>query len=230
MDRRKIVKYERAFSQLLFEIADAMRGGLDPTKAIIELAKTDTSILQKNLRIAADNIRLGRPFDEVMVALAKPIKSDLVQRYALLIGDTSKIGGEPAQVIHRAAKDMDDFIKVSEERRRQLQAQAITIYIAYGVLIIVLYQLVTMFPSLGTIDISLLGGGSNLEEAGEATNVVQRMSYFTLKQRFLDLLIINSIGTGTVIGSFVDGHIRFGLVHSLGLTAVSVIFFIVMIM
>jgi hypothetical protein len=227
MERKKISKYEQAYAQLLFEIADAMRGGLDPTKAIIELSTTDTSILKDNLRAAADNIKLGRPFDHVMKAMAKPIKSDLVKRYAVLIGDTSKIGGEPSLVIHRAAKDMDDFIKVGKERRRQLMSQAMTIYIAFGVLLIVLYQLITMFPSLGSIDVGLLGGAS-LEDAGKAS-AIERMSFTTIKQRFFDLLLINSIGTGTIIGSFIDGNIKFGLTHSMILVATSVIFFVVMI-
>lgn len=226
LERKKTHKYEQAYSQLLFEIADAMRGGLDPTKAIIELSTTDTSILSDNLKAAADNIKLGRPFDHVMQAMAKTIKSDLVKRYARLIGDTSKIGGEPAQVIHRAAKDMDDFIKVNEERRRQLFSQATTIYVAFGVMLIVLYQLINMFPTLGGIDISLMSGG--LEAAAEGSNV-NRMSFLTIKQRFFDLLLINSIGTGTIIGSFIDGHIKFGLVHSIILSIVSTVFFVVMI-
>lgn len=227
LERKKIGKYEQAYAQLLFEIADAMRGGLDPTKAIIEISTTDTSILSDNLKAAADNIKLGRPFDHVMQAMAKPIKSELVKRYATLIGDTSKIGGEPSMVIHRAAKDMDDFIKVSQERRRQLMSQAVTIYIAFGVMLIVLYQLITMFPSMGSIDASLLGS-SSLEAAGQGSTI-ERMSYTTIKQRFFDLLLINSIGTGTIIGSFIDGNIKFGLIHSLVLVAVSVVFFVVMI-
>lgn len=227
LERRKTKKYEQAYAQLLFEIADAMRGGLDPTKAIIELSTTDTSILSDRLKAAADNIKLGRPFDHVMKAMADPIKSELVKRYATIIGDTSKIGGEPSMVIHRAAKDMDDFIKVGNERRRQLMSQAVTIYIAFGVLLIVLYQLISMFPSLGSIDVSLMGT-TNLEAAGSGSSV-DRMSFTTIKQRFFDLLLMNSIGTGTIIGSFIDGHIKFGLIHSIILVAVSVVFFVVMI-
>ena len=227
LERKKMKKYEQAYAQLLFEIADAMRGGLDPTKAIIELSTTDTSVLSGNLKSAADNIKLGRPFDHVMTAMAKPIKSELVKRYATLIGDTSKIGGEPSMVIHRAAKDMDDFIKVDAERRRQLMSQVVVIYVAFGVILIVLYQLITMFPTLGSIDMSLLSS-TNLESAAQESNI-QRMSYTTIKQRFFDLLLINSIGAGTIIGSFIDGNIKFGLIHSLILAATSVVFFVVMI-
>ncbi len=228
LEKRRREQYERAFSQFLFEIADAMRGGLDPTKAVIELAKTDTSILKPQIKIAADNIKLGRPFNEVMDAMSKQIDSDLVKRYTKLIGETSRLGGEPSQVVHRAAKDMDDFIKISSERRRQLTTQVTVIYIAFFVLLITLYQLITIFPDLATIDISLLTQ-TTFEEGGPTSTDYLRMGVITIKRRFLDLLIINSIGTGTVIGAFIEGHFKYGLVHSLILLAVSVIFFILLV-
>jgi flagellar protein FlaJ len=227
LERRKIAKYERAFSQFLFEMADAMRGGLDPTKALIELSKSDTGVLKNHLKRAADSIKLGRPFDEIMEAMVRPIKSDLLKRYASLIGETSKIGGETSQVIHRAAKDMDDFLKINQERRRQLMAQTTTIYIAFGVLLLVLYQLITMFPSLEGMDASLFGA-TELESA--EAKVITRMSFFTLKQRFFHLVIINSLGTGTIIGMFIDGNVKHGLIHSLILTAFTTVFFIVLIL
>ena len=224
--RKKITKYEQAFSQFLFELADAMRGGLDPTKAIIELSTTEAGILKNHLQSAADNIKLGRPFDEVMQAMAKPIKSDLIQRYAGLIGDTSKIGGEPAQVIHRAAKDMDDFIKIGEERRRQLLSQASIIYIAFAVMLIVIYQLMNMASQLTGFDLSQIE--SELIQLDLSST--PKMPMHIMKQRFFDLLIINSLGTGTIIGSFIDGHFKYGLVHSVILTTISVLFFVIMIL
>ncbi len=228
-EKRRSGKYERAFSQFLFELADAMRGGLDPTKAVIELAKSDKSILKEYLKIAADNIQLGRPFDEVMAAMARPINSSLVKRYARLIGETSKLGGETSQVIYRTAKDMDDFIKINQDRRRQLMTQTTTIYIAFAVLLIVLYQLLTMFPTLGSIDISLLGAKSM--EAVENTNrEIIRMSPILLKRRFFHLVIINSIGTGTIIGQFIEGNPKYGLIHSLILTSSAVLFFSLLIL
>ncbi len=229
IERKKLAQYERAFSQFLFEMADAMRGGLDPTKALIELAKTDTSILKDHIKRASEGIKLGRPFDEVMKAMTRNIKSDLIQRYSSLVGETSKIGGETAQVIFRAAKDMDDFIKINDDRRRQLTTQVTTVYIAIIVLLIILFQLATLFPSLEGLDTSLLTGGGGLEAAGQA-KVIERMDFFTIKQRFFHLVTINSLGTGTIIGMFIDGKVKYGLMHSLILTTVTTIFFVIMIL
>jgi len=228
IQRKKTENYERAFSQFLFEMADAMRGGLDPTKAIIELAKTETGILSKNLKRAADAIKIGRPFDEIVSAMVRNIKSNLIQRYAVLIGETSKVGGETSQVIHRTAKDMDDFIKVYHERRRQLLGQSFIIYIAFVVLLIVLYQLLLMFPGLEGMDASLIG--SSGLDAAASQKTLTRMDFFTIKQRFFHLVLVNALGTGTIIGMFVDGNIKYGLMHSLILLVVTIVFFTVLIL
>ncbi len=227
IEKNQILKYERAFSQFLFEMADAMRGGLDPTKAVIELSSTDTGIMKEQLKRASDAIKLGRPFDEVISVMVKPFKSNLIKRYAKLIGEASKVGGETSQVIHRAAKDMDDFIKVSQERRRQLTGQVVTIYISFSVLLVIIYLLITLFPSLEGMNFDLLTS-TNLE-AAKAQQNFDRMSEMTMIRRFFHVVLVNSIGTGLVIGEFVEGKIKYGLVHIIVMAVASTLFFAIMI-
>lgn len=226
IEKSNLKKYERAFSQLLFEMADAIRGGLDPAKAITELSKTDTGIMGDQLDRAAEGIKIGRPFHDVIRRMVKPFKSDLIKRYAKLIGEASKVGGDASLVIYRAAKDMDDFIKVKQDRRRQLTGQVVTIYLAFSVLLVVIYLLLTMFPSMSGIDLGLLYSTSP-EEA--STSDIVRMSFATIKERFLHVIILNSIGTGLVIGEFMEGKIKHGLIHIIAMTIVAIVFFIVMI-
>jgi pilus assembly protein TadC len=228
LENRLINKYERAFSQFLFELAAAMRGGLDPAKSILELAKTDTSVIKNHLRIAADNIKIGRPFDEILKNMVKPMKSELISRYASIIAESSKVGGETSQVIHRAAKDMDDFIKISRERKRELFMQSTTIYIAFFVTLICIQQLVIIFPSLSASNLGSFFGVTNLEEATQ-TQQVSKMTFITLKRRFFHLMLINSIGSGILIGKFVDGKAKYGMVHLIVLTIATTIFFILFI-
>ncbi|MFA5312196.1 MAG: type II secretion system F family protein, partial [Methanomassiliicoccales archaeon] len=142
MDLKRTNRYERAFAQFLFELADAIRGGVDPAKAVVELSITNRSILKENLRAASDGIRIGKPFDEVFDQMVQPMDSDLVKRYASLVGESSRMGGDISIVIHRAAQDMDELIKIEEERRRQLMMQATTIYIGFSVIMVIIYQLV----------------------------------------------------------------------------------------
>jgi Flp pilus assembly protein TadB len=217
--------YERAFAQFLFEMGDAMRGGLDPAKAITELAKTQTNILQRPLRVAADGIRIGRPFEAVLRDMARGIKSPLVTRYADLIAEATTVGGETAVVIHRAAKDMDDFVKIEEERAAALTLPVAVIYIAFAVLVAVLVALLYIAPDLGTLNIGFLTSAANPLK-GATPSTVPTLALSTLHERFFELTIINSLGTGAIIGAFTEGQARYGIIHALALVAATTVLFL----
>jgi archaellum biogenesis protein FlaJ (TadC family) len=228
-EMHRIRAFERAFAQFLFEMADAMRGGIDPAKAVVELAKTHTNILAKNLRVAADSVRLGRPFEAILHEMVAPMRSRLITRYAGLIADASSIGGETATVVYRAAKDMDDFVKIEEERAQQLMLPVAVIYIAFGVLMAVLFALLYIAPTLGTLNVSFLGLGTPLNGAGGgAATAVPRLAFPTLKERFFELMLINGLGTGAIIGAFTEGRARYGILHSLGLVAATAVAFVIL--
>jgi len=229
--RREMVRiraYERAFAQFLFEMADAMRGGIDPAKAVVELSKTQSNILARHLRIAADGIRMGRPFDVVLRDLVLPMKSHLISRYAGLVADATAAGGETATVVYRAAKDMDDSVKIEEEREKQLMLPVAVIYIAFGVLMAVLFSLLFIAPDLGTLNVSFLNLGNPLSKSASAGPTVPHLSIATLKERFFELMLINALGTGAIIGAFTEGRARYGILHSLGLVAGTAIAFIIL--
>lgn len=221
----RIRMYERAFAQFLFELADALRGGLDPAKAIVELSKTHADILKRPLRVAADGIQIGRPFEEVLQNMARPMGSTLISRYASLIADASTAGGETAVVIHRAAKDMDDFIKIEFERNNQLSLPVAVLYIAYGITLAVLFALLYLAPSLGSVNLGLISSGGSALSGSATSSSVPKLSVPGLRNDFLYLGLIISLGTGAIIGAFTEGKIKYGLLHSLALALATVIAF-----
>jgi pilus assembly protein TadC len=229
-EKKKKLEYERSFSQFLYEMADAMRGGIDPSKAVIELSKTDTTILSKHLKIAANGLEMGRPFEEVIEAMVKPIESKLIKRYASLIGESAKIGGEVSQVVHRAAKDMDDLIKIDLDRTRGLAIQGSTIYISFGVLLIVVYLLISIYPTLGSADLGNMfsKSSSGLDSGSSSTTATAKMSFITIKQRFLDLIMVTGLGSGLIIGVFTNGKMKYGLVHGLIMMLAGAVFLMIM--
>ena len=151
----------------------------------------------------------------------------MITRYASIIGEASNVGGQISTIIYRAAKDMDDSIKIEAERARQLTAQATTIYIAFGILMAIVYQLISIYPSLGTMDMSLMAGGGL--GAGGGGSTINRMSFETLKERFFHLILVNSLGAGLLIGLFTNGKLKFGLVHSIVMISAATVFFILMV-
>ena len=225
-DLQRLRANERAFAQFLFEMADAMRGGIAPEKAVVELSKSTANVLQKPLRIAADSIRRGRPFDAVLNDMVKPMRSPLISRYASLIADATAVGGETSLVVYRAAKDMDDFTKIEEERRKQLTLPVAVLYISFGVLMAVIFALLYLAPSLGSLNISIISSSNVL--SGSTPSSVPRLDVSTLTQRFFALMVIMSLGTGAIIGVFMEGKARYGILHALGLVAGTAIIFTIL--
>jgi hypothetical protein len=181
--------------------------------------------MRKPLRIAADGIQVGRPFDEVLKTMVEPMKSSLISRYANLIGEASTVGGETSIVIHRAAKDMDEFIKIEVERAGALYLPVVVLYIAFAVLMAVLFALLYIAPSIGTLNVGTAFGSASPLTAGVSGQQAARLDPTLLKERFFELMLINSLGTGIIIGAFTEGRARDGLVHSLGLVAATTVAF-----
>jgi archaellum biogenesis protein FlaJ (TadC family) len=212
---RRLRACERAFAQFLFELSDAVRGGIDPVKAVLELAKTEEGILAPHVRRAADVLRLGRPLEEAMRFMSEPLGSELVTRYGALVGEASAMGGSIAGVIQRAAKDMDELVKIGRERDQALRTPVMTMYMAFGVLLIMVLQLVSFAPTLGAIDVTALGG------AGTAK--VPRLPVDVMQTRFFHLLLLNGAGAGLLVGAFVSGKVKNGIVHAMVMVAIATV-------
>ena len=205
---------ERAFAQFLFELADAVRGGIDPVKAVQELAKTQDGLLRKPIQRAADMLRLGRPMEEALKTMTAGMGSPLVSRYAALVGEASSMGGSVSGVMQRAAKDMDDLVKIKAERRRALRQPVFTMYMAFGVLLLMVLQIVGFAPNIGDLNFGALTGGGGKPQ-------VERMGIPAMQDAFFHLLLLNAAGAGLLVGSFTEGRIRNGILHGIVMTAVA---------
>ena len=63
---------------------------------------------------------------------------------------------------------MDDFVKIEEERSNQLTLPIAVIYIAFAVLMAVLFALLYIAPELGSLNIGLISGGGSSALKGAA--------------------------------------------------------------
>ncbi|HYK93952.1 MAG TPA: hypothetical protein VEY07_07935, partial [Thermoplasmata archaeon] len=89
-----------------------------------------------------------------------------------------------------------------------------------------LFALLNIAPSLGSINVSFLGVGSPLSGHAPATSGVPHLDVSSLRERFFDLMAINAVGTGAIIGAFAEGKPKYGLVHSLALLGATVVAFV----
>jgi hypothetical protein len=120
---------------------------------------------------------------------------------------------------------MDDFVKIEDEREKQLMLPVAVVYIAFAVLMAVLFALIYIAPSLGTLNVNFIGTNPLSTGGNGGAATVPRLDVGSLKERFFELMIINALGTGAIIGAFTEGQARYGILHSLGLVAATAIAF-----
>jgi Mg/Co/Ni transporter MgtE len=93
----------------------------------------------------------------------------------------------------------------------------------------VLLALLFIAPELGSLNVGFLGFSQPLSSGSKSTTSgVPHLAFASLKERFFELMIINALGTGAIIGAFTEGRARYGILHSLALVAATAIAFAIL--
>jgi len=204
LDKRRTRKKEELYTEFLFKLSELMRGGLDPVKSVMELAKTNLGELTPHIRIAATGMSFGKSFEEAMMAMTRTLKSELITRYTMLVVQASYSGGSTSDLILKASEDMRSLLGIEREKEGNLSQYTLIFYFAQGILFFIAFTLTTsLLPYLKDISTtSFLGLGS-----GE-------MASLNFAQGFFHLIIINALFGGLIIGKITEGEARYGLKHT----------------
>lgn len=213
LERRKF-RFEKEFSDFLFELSELVRGGIDPMRAIKVLSERNLGSITKFVRIVAKQIDFGFSFEKAMRNLAFLLKSSLVANYAELVIQASYTGGSISSLIQKASSDMKTIIAIEEEKRAGLRQYLMIFYFAQIILLALSIIVVTQFlPGLSEI------GSFGLYASGIISQA--DLDFKKISESLYHLVIINSVFGGLIIGKISAGSIKQGLKHSLILVIVS---------
>ncbi len=211
LQKRSTRKKEELYTEFLFKLSELMRGGLDPIKAVKELAKTDLGVLTPHIRVASTSMTFGKSFEEAMKAMAKSLHSDLITRYTMLVVQASYSGGSVADLILKASEDMRSIISIEREKEGNLHQYVMIFYFAQAIIIFIVYILTTsLLPFVAQIGATQMFGKSDIGEIDFARG-------------FFHMIILNAIFGGLIIGKISEGEARYGLKHVVVLVAVGYI-------
>ncbi len=214
---RKTRKYEEDFAAFLFELAELVRGGIDPLKGFQTLSEKSTGTITKFVQNSAKQLQIGYSFEQAMVNLGNQINTSLVKKYVDLVIQASYSGGSVSGLIQKASQDMSTFIAIDKEKRSGLAQYTMILYVGQVILIALAAILVVEFlpslnniTSIGEAGINGLLGGSDI-----ASVTVERDMFY--------LVLINGFLGGLVIGKISEGKLKYGLKHSLILITIALI-------
>ncbi|MDR0900437.1 MAG: type II secretion system F family protein [Methanobrevibacter sp.] len=201
---------ERASPDFLRQLSSMLRVGLSFENALSDLSKYGSGPLYDEIRRAVIEIKIGRDFDETIMAMVHRLKSKNLERTFKIILEARKSGGSLADIIDDVSQDLRAIIALKRERRSSVMM---------AIMFLVISAIIAAPFALGMIGIyssfmSELGQGSDLIE----TSKIAAGSY----------IVIHSILAGFIIALIMYGNLKKGIKFSIPLTiAAYSIFYII---
>ncbi|MBP2029449.1 flagellar protein FlaJ [Methanohalophilus levihalophilus] len=199
--KKNQMKKEVAFSEFLFKMSELMRGGIDPVKAVIDLAKTDLGSMNSPIKSAASKMVLGYSFSDAMGGVAEEMNSNLISKYINVVVQAAYTGGNVADLLQRTSEDMRAVIAIEREKESNLKQYVIIFYLAQGIVIMLSYLLSTsLLPMIQGVGAQMLGGVG--------------LSDINFQYGFFHMILLNGLFGGLIIGQISEGELKHGLKHS----------------
>jgi len=195
---------DRAIPRFVSSISGAQDVGMTLPRAIEESTKQDYGPLTAEVKKFVAQVGWGLPFEEALARLAKRIGTLTARRFSVLIGEASKAGGDIRLALKNTADFMTELFEIEEERKKQMKAYIVIIYMGFFIFLFTIAILTSSFfiPLTGLQ--SALPGVLNVE-----------MSMPELIRIFFHMMVIQAVLGGLVAGKMGEGKTLLGLKHSL---------------
>jgi flagellar protein FlaJ len=187
------------------------------TKAILFAAKGNYGILTPEIQKIAKQVSWGSSVNDALSTFAKRVNTKLINRTISLIIESSKSGGNVADVLDAASQDAREIKLIEAERRTTMASYVVVIYVGMFVFLVIVMVLCKQFlPAIageGSSQLqSAMGSGGGIA----AEDITQVFFYATMMQGFF---------SGLVAGVFEDGNLSSGVKHMFIIVFISWVLF-----
>ena len=199
---------EKMFLEFARNLVESVKMGSPISKSIVILKSREYGVLSKHVNKLANQIQLGIPFNLAMQTFAKDIGDKKISRAITLIRQAERAGGNIGEILESVAKAVTMSDKLKKERKAAISTLMVQGYIIFFVFLIII--LVMQFQILPMV--SGIAGMSNINQEG--SNAGSGMAQSDIANAFLDLLLIQGLFSGLIIGKLAEGNIKYGIKHS----------------
>ncbi|MGC9058981.1 MAG: type II secretion system F family protein [Candidatus Aenigmatarchaeota archaeon] len=214
----RLKNIEEYFPIFLRDFVEAVRGGLTVPMAFKSVSRNDYKELTPYIKKISARLEWGLPIDEVLLSFGKEVKSKLISRIVASVVEAHKFGGNIADTFQSLSNVSIEVDRLRKERLAYLQGQIATGYIIFFVFLGVIIGIERfLLPGLSQASATSL---STLSQQ----NPLDLGIFF--KNIFRDLIIIQGIFSGLAIGKMGEGSLVAGIKHSLFMTFIGGITFI----
>ncbi|MCD6403066.1 MAG: type II secretion system F family protein, partial [Candidatus Aenigmarchaeota archaeon] len=208
---------EDKFPTFLIDLVEAVRAGMPLPQALKHVSKNDYGKLSYYIKKMASQMEWGIPFDEVLLRFSKQSGSKFIGRLVSTIVESHRFGGNLTDIFEGISQTSLEIERLREERKVYLQSQMTTGYVIFFVFLAVLIGMQKF----------LIPGLTQVGKAGEVFSGGQQITPEQLTEEyktvFRNLIFLQAMFAGLVVGKMSEGSILAGLKHSVAMTLVGVI-------
>lgn len=207
---KRAEKIENASPDFLRQLSSMLRVGLSFENAMDDLSRYGSGPLYDEVKRAVIEIRMGRDFNESIIAMVDRLKSKNLERTFKIILEARKSGGSLADIIDDVSNDLRAIIMLKRERKSSVMMAVMFLVISAVIAAPFALGMTGIYSSFMTS----LGKGSELIETAK----IAAGAYIT----------IHSILAGFIIGLVMYGNFKKGIKFSIPLTILAYgIFYVV---
>ncbi len=225
--RNMLVKgLEENFRVFLDDLKDLLQAGVNISDALEISARNDYGPLSVYVKRLAAKVKIGIPLQKALQMTFGGIRSPLIRKIILVIDQTLRAGGNFMKVFITSAKYVDKIERLKKQRTARTMSTLFNSYLMFYIFVLLIIVLQTFFvPTLmepiSQIDMSMLNPAQGLQPPTE-----QEPLEIDFSTHFLNLLIVQSIFAGPMIGKISENNLVAGIKHSLILLSTSLVVYL----
>ncbi len=209
---------DRHLPRLLMDITESIQSGLSLYNALGEACKHDYGSISRYLDAAMVNFRVTSDFTGSMIWLGMKLKRPNAKRLVTILIEAEETGGQIGDVLETSIDLFTNLDEYREERDQQIGPYVLLVYIGTVIFLIISWTIITQFL-LPIIDVS------QQEHVQGSGLLSQLLSVEYYKSVLFWASVIEGVAGGLVAGKIMYGRVRGGLIHSVVLITISLLFF-----
>jgi len=210
---------QQRLPDFLRDIANSSASGMTIFDSIRTASEGNYGALTPELKMMVSQLSWGISIEDALNNFAKRINTSEVKRLAITINKALEIGGNTSSVFNAAAKEIDQVVRVEQQRRIEMSMYSMVIFISFFVfLAVILIINSTIFAAI--YDLSDQMGG--MEISGMS---IARVNPTEVTNMFFSFVFVQSIGGGLLGGFMMEGNLSSGVRQAFALVLTSFIVF-----
>ena len=216
---KKKREVQERLPDFLRDIANSSASGMTIFDSIRSASEGDYGALTPELKIMVSQLSWGISIQDALNNFAKRINTNEIKRLAITINKALEIGGNTSSVFNAAAKEIDQIVRVEQQRRLEMSMYSMVIFISFFVFLAVIIIInSTIFQAI--YDLGEQMGGQQIGNMKIAT-----INPTEVTTMFFAFVFVQSIGGGLLGGFMMEGNISSGVRQAFALVLVSFITF-----